>query len=365
MEEVCKSILIVEDGKDHNSCFAMLSSDDAFDVKCVRKGHEVMDAIRDCMPSVVLMDISFPGNDGFDILDKIRNEFEFNKIKVLLFSSKYDENTILKGLSAGAYDFIRIPISQEELKYKIRNIIRLRDHELEVESLNLLLKKEKEQMENERNLLAKYFSRVLIDKILSGEISTEIGGKISTASVLFCDLRRSTEMAEKIEPDLFSKFLSNLFTDITDIIYGESGYVSKFLGDGILATFGIPEAMDEDAYKSARVAVKIRKYLSNFNQFKPKYLTGPIEMGIGIARGRLFSGNIGSVNQIEYTVLGDPVNIASRLEALTKSAGVDILVDGNIRNALDVRARVQKVKNAQIRGKTEVVEVYYLKELVM
>ncbi len=222
----------------------------------------------------------------------------------------------------------------------------------------------KDKALKERDLLAKYFSRDLIDGILDGTISTKLGGEIRIASILFCDLRNSTTIAENIEPELFMKLLNNLFTDLTDIIFGENGSVNKFLGDGILATFGCPKEISDDALHCANVAVKIRKYLFNFNQFRPKYLKDPISMGVGIARGKLFTGNFGSVNQIEYSVLGDPVNIASRLESLTREAGCDILLDGNIRDELGDRVEVERLELNSVKGKLKEVSIYKLLNFV-
>ncbi len=365
MDGVCRNILIIDSADAESSCYSALESELDSEVKIVRSGDEALKAVKECRPEIVIMDLSLPDINGIKLLEKINSFGGLSTTKVLLFSSGIDEETAVKGLSLGACDFIRKPISGPELNNKVKNIIGMISRENEIEKLNAQLRLEKDKAEKERNLIAKFISKDLIEQILNGDIPATLGGEIKIASILFCDLRNSTEMAEKIEPDLFSKFLSNLFIDITDIIYGEGGSVNKFMGDGILATFGVPKFIEDDVFHCSCVAVKIRKYLLNFNQFRPMYLDEPVSMGIGIARGRLFIGNIGSVNNMEYTVLGDPVNLASRLESLTKKVKVDILIDGNTRRSLGKKAKVKKVKNVKIRGKQDDVEVYYLEDLII
>lgn len=284
---------------------------------------------------------------------------------ILLISPGIPDDIIQLYISQGIHHLVAFPAHSLDLQLRIKNWVTSHKYEQLVEERFQDLRIIKEKIEKEKSLLSRYFSKDLVTALFDGDISTDPGGTTTTASVLFCDLRHSTNIAESIEPSQFWDFLNNLFTDITDIIFGEGGAVNKFLGDGILATFGCPRPLEDDAWHCVQVAVKIRKYLNTFNQFKPSFLKLPIQLGIGITRGKLFAGNIGSVNRMEFTVLGDPVNLASRLESLTKKGNMDILMDGNLYDRVNELVKVKKVNIQNIRGKIIETQVYFLEKTLI
>lgn len=218
----------------------------------------------------------------------------------------------------------------------------------------------------QRNALEKYFPQNVVDSILENSDDIhELRGEHLEASILFFDLRSSTKIAESLEPIVFSQFLSELFTDIMDLIYGNGGSVNKLIGDGIMATFGCPYSIGDDALRCAKSALDIKEYLHTFNDVRPEYLREPISGGIGIATGKVFAGYIGSVRRMEYTVLGDPVNLSSRLEALTKAHGGSILIDKNTLEKISQEAVFSLVGSLDIRGKSEPVDIYSLDGLAI
>lgn len=331
-----------------------------YEVETVPDGMQAIESARRCLPDVVLLDIGLPDIDGLSVMEKMKSFPESESTVFILISGSSDSKTIAAGLERGAADFIPKPLNGTILRIKLENQLKLRNSRREIEQLNQQLADEKAHIEQERNRLARYFSRDLISAILSGEVSTKIGGELRTTSIFFCDMRNSVDIAESLDPAEFADLVNNLFTDVTDIIYGEGGSVNKFVGDGILATFGCPTDLEDDALHCASAALKIRKYLETFNEFRPGYLDEPVRLGIGMSRGKVFAGNVGSVHQIQYTVMGDPVNLASRLESLTKHAGVDNLLDGAMRDELGTRVRVRKATLTRVRGKMNDVRVYHL-----
>jgi adenylate cyclase len=230
----------------------------------------------------------------------------------------------------------------------------------------LLLKIKELETSNakQRSALEKYFPQNVVEKILQEDVSIDgLRGEHLEATILFFDLRGSTKIAETLEPMVFSQFLSELFTDIMDLIYGNGGSVNKLIGDGIMATFGCPYPADDDAIRCAKSALEIMEYLHTFNDVRPEYLKDPIRCGIGIATGNVFAGYVGSVRRMEYTVLGDPVNLSSRLEGLTKEHGGAILIDKNTLSKIADQSECKAVGSLNIRGKSEPVEIYTLNGL--
>jgi len=219
------------------------------------------------------------------------------------------------------------------------------------------------QLEEKQRILTRYVSSDVIQKADISPGNYKKGGEILEATILFFDIRKSTTIAEMIHPDIFSNFLSDLLSDIMDLIYGHGGHVNKLLGDGLLATFGCPTSSGLDAWNAVQCSIQIREYLNTYNDVKPDYISFPIEAGIGVSTGKVFAGDIGSIRKMEYTVLGDCVNTASRIEAMTKEAGVDILIDGPTYACTRKNINAQRVVYKNIRGKQNRVEVYYLKSL--
>ncbi|HMU83062.1 MAG TPA: adenylate/guanylate cyclase domain-containing protein [Leptospiraceae bacterium] len=219
------------------------------------------------------------------------------------------------------------------------------------------------QLQKEKNILEKFFSNDFVEQLLQEKISHSLGGARVPATIVFLDIRNSTAIAEKIDPQQFSDFISSIFTDIMDLVYGNHGSVNKLIGDGMLATFGCPIQTEDDKGNALRFALQVREYMNTFNDVRPDYLTEPVRIGIGIASGNVFAGNTGSVRRMEYTVLGDAVNLASRLESLTKLSGVDILIDGVTRDAAGNRIKVKRVRLNRVRGKIQEVRLYYLESM--
>jgi adenylate cyclase len=254
-------------------------------------------------------------------------------------------------------DVVRTDATDREIALRIRTLMDLKRARLEVEWM-------KQRLKQDRRLLTKYFSEEIVEGILEDEHANSLSGRHQEATIMFFDVRKSTTIAENLEPQVFAEFLSEFFTDIMDLVYGNHGSVNKLLGDGIMATFGCPVPTANDVLNAAKCALQIRNHLATFNDVRPDYIKEPIRVGMGIATGKVFAGNIGSVRRMEYTVLGDPVNLASRLESMTKETGVDILIDGNTRHRLGNLIKCRKVQHQGVRGKVQEIEIFALDELL-
>lgn len=306
-------------------------------------------AIQSNSPDIVFVAAAFAGHSA--LLEALRDSAKAAGASTVLISS----GGTLSGVDE--YDeILRTDASDLELSRRIQTLLELKRARLEVEWM-------KQRLKNERRLLTKYFSEDIVEGILQDEHTNSLSGRHQEATILFFDVRKSTTIAENLEPRIFAEFLSEFFTDIMDLVYGNHGSVNKLLGDGIMATFGCPVPTANDVLNAAKCALQIRNHLATFNDVRPDYITEPIRVGMGIATGKVFAGNIGSVRRMEYTVLGDPVNLASRLESMTKEAGVDILIDGNTRNRLGNLIKCRKVQHSGVRGKQQEIEIYSLDEL--
>jgi class 3 adenylate cyclase len=228
------------------------------------------------------------------------------------------------------------------------------------------LREERRQIEEDRkaivsdtSLLNRYLGEGLIDHIRkTGENPLET--KKRKVTVLFFDIRNSTGIAEKIAPEIFAEFLNDILTDIMDLVYGCKGSVNKLIGDGLMATFGAPVSTGQDALNAAEAAQKIYDYLRTFNDVRPEYLSEPVRAGLGLATGMVFAGVIGSIRRQEYTVLGDAVNVASRLEDLTRRSPEKILMDETTYREIKGARPCRKVFFGHVRGRAGSMPIYGL-----
>lgn len=216
----------------------------------------------------------------------------------------------------------------------------------------------REALQREREALERYFSPDVARKIGAEGDADQMKGETVRASVLFMDIRNFTTISESLSPDQVAELLNRLFNDLMDLILSRRGSINKFMGDAILATFGCPFPDENDAQHAVESAMAIRRTLVQFNRFKPAYLKDDLRVGIGIATGEVFAGNIGSFRRKEYTVIGDTVNTASRLQNLTKKAGVDILIDETTRQRIASSIRTRPLQIQNLRGKTLPVRIH-------
>lgn len=223
-------------------------------------------------------------------------------VKLLIEGSKFIEN--------GVYD---------------HNIDVVRNDEIGLlaDSFNSMAKglAEKEKV---RNLLGKVVSPAIAEELLSKDI--QLGGEEKYITTLFSDIRNFTSLCEGKAPEEILSLLNEYFTNISSKIEKNGGVVDKYIGDAVMALFGAPIHHDNDATNAIKAAFEMCHALKELNLNFEQRNIAPIGIGIGINSGVVVAGNMGSLNRLNYTVIGDGVNLASRLEGLTKSYGVDIIV---------------------------------------
>jgi len=194
---------------------------------------------------------------------------------------------------------------------------------------------------------------------LAIEQEGRLEGEVVECTVLFVDIRRFTSLAEVLPPKRLIGVLNRYFDRMLTVVEAEGGIVNKFGGDSLLAVFGSPLNPTADhAERAVRAALRMRVALATFNREQVATEMPELRVGFGLATGELVAGNIGSSRKLEYTVIGDPVNLAARLQELTPELGADILMNATTaRNASEV-ARFRSLGRIEIRGRAEPVEVF-------
>ena len=241
--------------------------------------------------------------------------------------------------------------------------------------------KEKEFM---RDTFGKVVTPQVRDYLLGGIVA--LGGETISVTVMFCDIRGFTTLSENMEPEKIVSLLNADFTELEKCITSHGGVINKYIGDAIMALFGAPVRLENHAREAFLAALDMRQALENMNKTFASRLWPEIRFGIGLHTGNVLAGNIGAASRMEYTVIGDTVNTASRIEGLCKTYKTDLLLSENTASAL--KETNQKditfnslptqsdaflqggesnskspislvfVDDAEIRGRTEKVKIY-------
>lgn len=217
-----------------------------------------------------------------------------------------------------------------------------------------------EDLSDEKRLkssMSRYLSADIVDQVMEGGLDA-LGGTDQEVSVLFADIRGFTTISEALTATEIVEMLNEYFTRMVDEIFDKNGVLDKFIGDAIMAIFGTPFPASTDADDSVRAALNMCRSLEAMNAERRSKDLPEIKMGIGINSGRAVVGNIGSPKRMEYTVIGDSVNLASRVEGLTKHYGVEVLVTEATKNLLSPDIAIRELDLIAVKGKDQLDVIY-------
>ncbi|WP_437951447.1 adenylate/guanylate cyclase domain-containing protein [Sorangium sp. So ce296] len=207
-----------------------------------------------------------------------------------------------------------------------------------------------------RSTFGKYMTESVLEHLLAGKV--QLGGETLTVSILFCDIRSFTTISEKMNAHELVGLLNEYFTEMVAIILDEGGVVDKYIGDAIMAVFGAPVPRPDDAVRAVRAAIRMRAALARFNERLAERGIPALKTGVGIHTGEVVAGNIGSEARMEYTVIGDAVNLASRLESATKELGVSVLLSEDTHRLVSDRFNTRPVSEITVKGRVQPVMTY-------
>jgi adenylate cyclase len=208
----------------------------------------------------------------------------------------------------------------------------------------------------ERQALERFLSPPIVEKILANPNEVHLGGENQSVTILFSDIRGFTRMSEHMEPHAVVELLNEYFTEMTDIVFENGGTLDKYLGDGIMAVYGAPLSKTDDALRATKTAMEMQRALAGLNRDWESRGQQALRMGVGVNTGPVTAGNIGSTKRMDYTVIGDAVNLASRL--CSNAAGGQILVSESTYQQLNGTIPAQRLDPIRVKGKETPVELY-------
>ena len=204
---------------------------------------------------------------------------------------------------------------------------------------------------------SRYVSAEVVKHVLASREHT-LRAEQREVTILFCDLRDSTALGEKLPPKELMRLLNDYFEVVTEAVFRHGGMINKFIGDGILAVYNAPVDVADHADAAVKTAIQIQAEMARINQRWSDWLAARLSVGVGIHSGVVFSGNVGSARRVEYTIIGDPVNVASRVESLTKEYGAMILITKETRSRLREFYPLKSLGTVPLRGRSEPIELF-------
>jgi class 3 adenylate cyclase len=354
-------VLVVDDDPDMCAYLSRLLEQDGLSAAAVHDGNAALVQAVTSPPDLVLLDVMLPGMSGFEICARLKADPDTALIPIVLVTALEDRDSRVRGIEAGADDFLSKPVHREELIARIKTLRRLHETRRELEARRLAA--EIDSRERLRKAFSRYISPRLADRIigdLGGDSAPfKVHAQRIRAVALFADLRGFTRMTERIEVGEVVGMLNEFFAAITEAAYEHDGTIFSMAGDSLLVGFNVPFPQPDAPARALRTAREMVARFAPLSKAWSERHGVASGVGVGAAAGEAIIGNIGSPHYMSYTIIGDTVNTAARLVQMARSA--ELLVTETVYRSireLVPAACVQSRGPVALRGKSDATAVY-------
>ncbi|MFQ5930825.1 MAG: adenylate/guanylate cyclase domain-containing protein, partial [Nitrospiraceae bacterium] len=298
-------------------------------------------------PDLALIDVQMPKMDGLQFCRRLKNTAATQFIPVVIITALDSEEEKLNAFEAGADDFITKPYSSIVLLARVRSLLRIKRLHDEVESRNRLL----------RQVLDRSVSEDVADVILTDpDRYLKLGGETRRVTILFADIRDFVRYTEQHTGPEVIRTLNHIFEALSRVVFAHKGTFDKYLGDGLMAFYGAPVAGDDDAQRAVATAIEMQQLFEQLRD-DPDIDVHGLGLGIGLHSGEAIVGSIGSEQVVDYTVVGDVVNVAKRLQDTAESGEIKFSLE-TFEELSGVEAR--KLRPVKLPGRQEKVTPYVI-----
>lgn len=340
------NVLVAEDNRDSLELVSDILLSLGYTPVLAENGRQALDLIQAQPPDLVILDINLPEIDGFEVCAAIKRNPATAKIPVIILTAHTDVESRVTGLALGADDFLAKPFHPRELVARIETRLRAK-------AITDDLRTQGDEL---RRIFERFVGPEVVEQLLEDPTHVKLGGVETDVTVLFADLENFTTLAEAASPAELLDILNRYHTLMVQHIKANGGTVDKFLGDGLMALYNTPVPQSDHALRAVRTALNIRAALTTFHpQLDPRFR---LNINFGISSGKAIVGNVGAPDIMDFTAIGDTVNLASRLEGLADSN--EIVISEDTWRLVAEHVTAERIGPRPVRGRGEPVVSYLI-----
>jgi class 3 adenylate cyclase len=370
MTEKKHKILVIDDMPRNAKLLEDLLTVKGYSVQTAASGKEGLQKIDEWKPDLILLDIMMPQMNGYEVCQRIRANPETEIIPVVLVTSLDPGEERIKGLEAGADDFLSKPVDPPALLARVRSLLRVKElydmvqaQKAELTSWNATLEQRvQEQVKELESVgqLERFLSPQVAELILSGSGEGLLETQRREITVVFLDLRGFTSFAQESEPEEVMSVLHDYHAEMGRIIMAHNGTIEHFAGDGIMIIFNAPVKMDNPSEEAVRMTLDMRENMAGLREGWKKQ-GFDLDCGFGIARGYATIGMIGFEGRRDYSAIGTVTNLASRL--CDQAEGGQIVICRKTLSSVEEIVETEPLEPLQLKGISKPVPAYSVKGL--
>lgn len=363
------NVLVVDDEQDSLDLLQRTLRRECI-VFAAKSGETTLRLLKDNNISMIIADQKMPEMTGTELFQHTLKVCP--EVTRIILTGYSDVEDLIDAINTGhVYRYITKPWKPEELKSTVRQVLDRLDLQNENEGLLQELQDQVSKLANSiekevriRKVFERYVPEKVVSEVLERADEHLFTGEKRSVSILSLDIRNFTPFSEKHEPEEVVDVLNKFFTEVSKIIINRDGTVDKFIGDGVLAVFGAPASLDDHALCAVSAAMDIKNSLSGFNDWLKDQMGENMGIGIGINTGEVISGNVGSKEKMEYTVVGGPVNMAFRIQDCTKEKLNSVLISSFTHNEIRDRVKATSWGRKSLKGRAEEMELFEVLEVL-
>ena len=298
-----RTLLLVDDTPDNLHVLSGILRD-AYQLRVATSGEKALEAAaKDPAPDLVLLDVTMPGMDGYEVCRKLKADPRTRDVPVIFLTALTQSEDEAKGFEAGGVDYVHKPINPATVLARVRTHLELRETNRRLQGLS--------------KQLSKYLSPQVYESIFSGATDSSLKARRKKLTIFFSDIKDFTATSESLSPEDLTYLLNKYFTEMSTIALAHGATIDKFVGDAMLMFFGDPQTrgVQEDSLACVRMAIAMQRRMRELQgMWRDKGYENPFEMRVGINTGFCNVGNFGAEARMDYTIIGAEVNLAARLE---------------------------------------------------
>ena len=351
-------ILIVDDEPFNLDLLEQELTDQGYVIERANDGAEALEKVPSFLPDLILLDYMMPKMNGIEVVKQLKQDERYKGIPVILLTAKASQEDKVKGLDAGADDYVVKPFDSFELLARVRSMMRIKQMQDSLEEWNRgLTDKVTQQVGQIERMgrLKRYLSPQIAETILQSEDENLFKSHRREITVVFLDLRGFTAFSDSAEPEEIMELLRIYHAEMGKLIFEFQGTLERFAGDGIMVFFNDPIPCENHTEKAARMALEMRARAKGLRTgwLKKGY---DLDLGIGIAAGYATLGNIGFEGRMDYGAVGNVTNLASRL--CDEAKGGQILTNQKTFSKIEELFEAEPLEKLQLKGFTRPVAAF-------